>query len=77
MNYQDNSIVSAVLNQEENTIAITRRTPSNSMYACNPPKPVPDKITKEVYGVVDGKIVQIGTSKGEHVPGYFVPEKIN
>jgi tRNA nucleotidyltransferase (CCA-adding enzyme) len=35
--------------KESNKIEVVFREPSNAMYACNPPRPVPDKVWKEVY----------------------------
>jgi len=47
--------------KESNTIEIVFREPSNSMFACHPPKPVPDRVWKEVYGVENGVITKIKT----------------
>jgi len=47
--------------EENNTIEIVKRLPSNKEFACNPPKPFPDKIFKEIWGILDGKIELIET----------------
>jgi hypothetical protein len=33
--------------KESNKIEVVFREPSNAMYACNPPRPVPDKVWKD------------------------------
>lgn len=60
--------VSLVETENGNQIEVIKREPSNSMYACNPPRPVPDTVWKEVYGIVDGKIQLIDTIQGKHIP---------
>lgn len=47
--------------KENNKIEVVFREPSNSMYACNPPRPVPDKVWKEIYSVEDGVITKTQT----------------
>jgi hypothetical protein len=61
---------------ENNTIEVVKRQPSNCMYACSPPKPVPDRVYKEIYGVVDGQIQLIETVEGKHEPSHQVNEKL-
>ena len=62
--------------KESNTIEVVFREPSNIMYACNPPRPVPDKVWKEVYSVENGIIIKTQTINGKHEPGNFIPENI-
>ena len=54
-------IISFYLNVDNNTIEIVKRIPSNMMYACNPPRPAPDTVFKEIYGIKDNKIQLIET----------------
>jgi hypothetical protein len=68
----DYEIISATL--VDGRLEIVKRYPSNEMYACNPPQPVPDRIEKEIYSAVDGQIVLAETIPGTHIPGYSVPE---
>ncbi len=35
-----------------------------------------DMVHKDIYGVEDGKIVQLRVVKGKHTPAEMVPEKI-
>ena len=69
-------IVSFKLIEENNTIEVVKRIPSNMMYACNPPRPAPDTIFKEVYGILDGKIQRIQKIDGKHIPASFNNEQI-
>lgn len=68
-------IVSVEIKNGGDTLEVIKREPSNAMYACNPPKKVPDKLTKEIYSVVDGKIVLLKTENGIVVPAEIIPEK--
>lgn len=61
---------------KNNTLEVVKKTPSNLMYASNPPRPAPDRVFKEVYGVVEGKIKLLETIEGIHQPAYQVEEKI-
>lgn len=63
--------------KESNTIEVVFRDPSNSMYACNPPRPVPDKVWKEIYRVEDGVINKVQTIRGTHTPANYVNEDIS
>jgi hypothetical protein len=73
---QNEIIVSFKLIDKNNTIEVVKRIPSNIMYATNPPKPMPDKIVKEVYGVLDGKIQRIKAIVGKHIPASWNDEQI-
>ncbi len=57
-------------------LEIIRKVPSNMVYACYPPKPFPDKIFKDIYSVVDGKIVLSETKEGRYVPASLTHEKL-
>ena len=58
--------------KEENKIEVVFREPSNAVLACYPPKPAPDKVWKEVYGVKDGVINLMQTIQGTHIPASYV-----
>lgn len=73
--YNFTDVISVDYRMDKNTIEIVHREKSNSMYACSPPRPVPDKIEKVIYGVIDGKIVEIKRIKGQHIPSHFIEEK--
>ena len=55
---------------------VVTRTPSNMVYASNPPQNVPDTIKKMIYRVVEGKITLVSTKVGRHTPSHYVSEKI-
>lgn len=59
----------------EGQLEVVRRYPSNSMFACDPPRKAPDTIEKDVYGIVDGKIQLIEIISGQHVPAHSVAEQ--
>ena len=67
-------IVDAYHNLMDGTIVIVRQYPSNTVYGNG--NPVPDRVEKETYGVVDGKIALIRKQDGVHKPGYYVPESV-
>ena len=66
--------VGAGINPETGNLEVVRRYPSNMAYGNG--SPVPDRVVKEIYGVVDGQITLIETVMGKHEPAYVVPEKI-
>lgn len=68
-------VVRAGLNTDTGNLEIVRRYPSNMAYGNG--TPVPDRVEKEVYGVVDGKIALIQTVQGKHEPAYCVEEKFS
>ena len=63
--------------KESNKIEVVFREPSNTMYTCNPPRPAPDKVWKEIYSVEDGVITKIHTIEGRHTPGNYVNGQIS
>lgn len=71
----DSQIIDVIIDKDENTISVVYRQPSNIMLTSNPPKSTPDKVWKEVYGVVDGKITQTNKIIGIHKPAKFIEEK--
>lgn len=73
--YKQIEIVSVELKNEGDTLEVIKREPSNMMYACNPPQKVPDKLIKETYVAVRGKIVLSKTENGIVIPAEVIPEK--
>jgi len=69
-------VISFEFKEEANRIEVVLRRRSNSMYGYYPPRPVPDNVCKEIYGVVNGRIKLINTVDGEHRPGHYVEESI-
>lgn len=67
-------IVDAYHNQIDGTIVIVRQYPSNMVLGNG--EPVPDRVEKETYGVVGGKIALIQIQEGKHKPAYMVPESV-
>lgn len=68
--------VRSVCLTESGTLEVIRQYPSNSSYMTNPPMPVPDRVEKAIYGVVDGKIALVEVKVGRHEPAYTVREKV-
>ena len=71
----DCEIISRTLN-DNNELEIVIKRKSNAMYACNPPRPVPDHVSKEIYHVEDGKITLKDIIIGTHTPMHTVREQI-
>ncbi len=71
----ETDVIDFKLDSATNTITVTFRQSSNEMYASNPPRPVPDKVWKEVYSVKDGKIILIEKKEGTHIPGHYIDEQ--
>jgi len=65
-------IINANVYPDGSGVEITYREASNMMYLCNPPRPCPDTVWKEVWKVEDGKLV-----KKEDIPGQHIPSSIN
>lgn len=60
---------------EENKIVVVKRIKSNRSYLTHPPRPVPDKVWKEVWGVQDGILTLLEQIEGTHEPEHTVKEK--
>lgn len=75
-NNNDEFVESVLFDEERNVIEVVNRKPSNMIYAVNPPRPSPDKVWKNIYGVVDGKIKLIEQKEGRHITAKLEPEKI-
>lgn len=81
-----NSIIGGVSSRGRKTESVTLlnhtrlevvyRTPSNTTYACYPPRPVPDCVEKEIWEVKDNKLVWVATVSGIHKPAHLVSESI-
>ena len=71
--YTPHKILSVQL-KEDGTLAVVRQYPSNMAYGNG--MPCPDRVEKEIYGVVDGKIALIETKAGKHTPAYVVQEQV-
>lgn len=67
-------VADAYLNEMDGTIVIVRQYPSNMCYANG--VSVPDRVVKETYGIVNGRIGLIQTQEGVHKPSYIVPESV-
>lgn len=70
------STVVGVKLTDQGEFVVIRRYPSNSMFTCYPAKPVPDRVTKEIYRVKEGKIVLDEVIEGKHIPQHTVSESI-
>ena len=68
-------IVGYVFDEEGQTLTITFREKSNIILTSYPSQPAPDRVWKEVYGVVEGKLVKIKEIKGTHIPSHTIKEQ--
>lgn len=59
---------------EENKLVIVKRIKSNRMYLTSPPRPAPDKVWKEIWGVKYGILTLLEQINGQHEPEYTVEE---
>lgn len=59
----------------DGTIEVTHRTRSETMNWLPNDNP-PDRVWKEIYRAVDGKIVLAEIIDGEHIPTQVIPETI-
>ena len=71
-----NETIESINFTDESTFEVVYRQPLNTLNLTNPPQSAPDKVWKEVYGVVDGKIALLETIQGQHTPSYVVNETI-
>ncbi len=67
-------IVSVELNPVTNCLEVVKRKCSNAVYLSN--QPVPDTITKEIWGVGNNELQLIKIIQGVHEPSYVVEERI-
>jgi len=57
-------------------IVVTLRQPSNATYACNPPRPMPDRVWREIFRYNDGEVRKVATQDGIHKPAEYHDEQI-
>jgi hypothetical protein len=62
------------INDDKTQFSVTYR--QESMFAYPEGGGPPDHVWKEVYGIEDGKIVNIKTIEGKHIPSQYIEEKI-
>ena len=80
--FSEGSVQSVRLCSDSNTIEVIRKFESNIMLLTNPPQQATCRVTKDIYGVVDGQITLVKTIQGKYSPevclefvnGRFVPQ---
>lgn len=55
---------------------VTLRERSHAIYACNPPRPMPDKVWREIFRYENGELRKVETQYGIHKPAAVLPEEI-
>lgn len=55
---------------------VTLRERSNAMYACNPPRPMPDNVWREIFRYENGELRKVETQNGIHKPASYQPEEL-
>lgn len=60
---------------EDNKLVVIKRIKSNRSYMTYPPRPVPDKVWKEIWGVPYGILTLLEQVEGTHEPEHIVKEK--
>lgn len=69
-------IISAVLYEKKNQFEIIKTIHSNASYtSSNGSTSVPDKVWKEIYGVINGKLILIKSIEGIHIPARHTEER--
>lgn len=71
----NHEVVSVKHFQEENVLEIVRRFKSNEILLVYPPRPKPDTLVKEVWGVENGILTLLEQVKGVVEPTYNITEK--
>ena len=67
-------VISAKIVGDE--LHVVRRAQSSAMLLCDPPRPAPDTVIKEIYEATpDRRIVLVRTVQGEHIPERTLPER--
>jgi hypothetical protein len=46
------------------------------MYACNPPRPMPDKVWREIFRYENGELRKVETQDGIHKPASYQAEEL-
>ncbi len=67
-------IVSLTINKD--TFEVVYREPSFAMLLVNPPRPAPDHVWKEIWGMVDGELKCLETIVGSHQPAQYIKDQI-
>ena len=57
-------------------LEVVWREPSHRTYPVMPPRPVPDRVWKEIYVAENGVVVLGATIEGRHIPAHSEPERI-
>jgi hypothetical protein len=73
--YNGKTIIDSVT-QVGNTLEVIYREESSVMYACYPPRRAPDRVTKVIYGVVDGNLQVIDRLIGTVIQERTIPEQV-
>jgi hypothetical protein len=70
-------VVSFKFDQERQVIEVVFRDPSGIVLLRNPPIPAPDRVWRETYGIVDGRLAIVKRDEGTHTPGRYMDERIS
>lgn len=71
----EQQVISFEFFEDRQQIEVVRKKPHNSILAVYCPNGCPDTIWKEIYGIVEGKLVLIERINGTHIPAHFVQEQ--
>ncbi len=66
-------IISVKLVMDQLEVVLRER--SNMTYTCNPPRPAPDRVWKNIYRAVDGEVKLCEVVPGIHTPQTIQSEK--
>lgn len=82
MFHLERETIESVRLNAQGELEVIRRNPSNTWLCATSSSWVPaftertpDQVTKDVYGVVDGKIQKIREVHGRHIPAQNIPER--
>lgn len=74
---QPNDVILFTFNEEKQQIEVVFKKKAELLYKDSTNSEIiPDRVWKEIYGVVEGKLALIETIDGKHTPGYYTPETI-
>lgn len=71
----DGKVTSVEIN-ENGELEVVVRFPSNSVYATFPAQPVEDRVVKQIYWAVDGRICLKEEIEGKVIPPQVTQERI-
>ncbi len=57
-------------------VIVTLRERSHAIYACNPPRPIPDRVWREVFRYENGELRKVASQDGIHKPASYQPEEL-